>query len=80
MYEPERPVEPPEPTPVTYCHDCGEIIYVGDGFYLLHGDPYCEECGKEWLDRRWHTARADLPSDRWLRAHGQQTEEGSRDD
>ena len=56
MYEPERSLEPPEPETVTCCCECGEVICEGDGYYCIDGEDYCEECGKEWLDRSWKVA------------------------
>lgn len=56
MYEPERSLEPPEPEIVTCCCVCGEVICEGDGYYRIIDADYCEECGKEWLDRFWRVA------------------------
>lgn len=44
MYQPERPLEPPEPVVVYRCGWCGEEIYAGDTAYLDDGVPVCERC------------------------------------
>jgi len=59
MYEPERPLEPPEPRPVTCCCECGEVIYEGDGYYKINDTDYCEACGMYWLDQRRRVARRE---------------------
>lgn len=44
MYEPERPLEPPEDKIFGYCdHCCGEI-YEGDTVYDIDGQRIHEDC------------------------------------
>ena len=37
MYEPERPIEPPEPKPVMACERCSYELYEGDPYYDCDG-------------------------------------------
>lgn len=55
MYTPERPLEPPEPEIVTCCCVCGEVIYEGDGYYIIDNRDFCEFCGPDYFDRTCHT-------------------------
>ena len=55
MYEPERPIEPPEPEIVTCCCVCDEIICEGDGYYRIDDKDFCEFCGPDYFDRTCHT-------------------------
>lgn len=34
----------PEPAVVYVCSGCGEDVHVGDTYYEIAGDIYCEEC------------------------------------
>lgn len=34
----------PEPVRFDTCSECGETIYEGDTYYLLCGNPICEDC------------------------------------
>lgn len=40
----EPSLEPPEPRACFCCDCCGETIYEGDSFCLLHGWRICESC------------------------------------
>lgn len=44
MYQPERPLEPPEPVVVYYCDWCGEDICEGDNAYKIDEATICERC------------------------------------
>lgn len=47
----------PEETEKKYiCFDCGYEIYAGDKFIRDGGYIQCEECAKEELEERFHTA------------------------
>lgn len=46
MYEPERPMEPPEPKGAT-CEQCGCTLYAGESYILWRGERYCQECASE---------------------------------
>lgn len=63
MLEPERPLEPKEPTVWGYCEDCGEAICIGDEFYATPenelADVLCEDCALRWLNRHRRVARED---------------------
>lgn len=58
---PDRPLNPPEDTrPVVYeCNDCGEPIRDGDGYYLIKGNYYCDNC----VERNHHYAENE---EEWL--------------
>lgn len=52
MYEPERPLEPPEPEVVLTCDSCGADICKGDTFYKIPPFwDYCEDCALAWLKK-----------------------------
>ena len=66
MFEPERPLEPPEPEALLTCDHCGEVIYEGDEYFQIDLDHqhigyytvvYCRPCAEEWLERRKKIAR-----------------------
>ena len=44
MYEPERPLEPPEDKIFGYCDFCGGEIYEGDTVYDIDGQRIHEDC------------------------------------
>lgn len=48
MYEPERPLEPPEDKIYGYCNLCGGEIYEGDTIYEINGQLIHEECLEEF--------------------------------
>lgn len=53
MYEPERPIEPPEPKPVMMCDICSGELYDDEDYYELDGSCMCERCAQLWLlDRK----------------------------
>lgn len=33
-----------EPKAVCECSECGDEIYVGEEYYMIHGSPWCENC------------------------------------
>lgn len=41
---PERPLEPPEDKPVSYCGFCGGEVYEGDTVYRIDGQLIHEDC------------------------------------
>lgn len=51
MYEPERPIEPPEPKPVMACERCSYELYEGDPYYDCDGAELCEDCAQAWLEQ-----------------------------
>lgn len=56
-YVPDRELNPPEDNrPKVYeCDDCGEDIRDGDGYYVVKGERYCDDC----VERNHHYAYAD---------------------
>lgn len=45
-YVPDRELTPPEDyrKKVYDCNDCGGDIMEGDGYYVVKGDVYCDNC------------------------------------
>lgn len=45
-YVPDRELTPPEDDrkKVYDCNDCGCDIMEGDGYYVVKGDVYCDNC------------------------------------
>ncbi len=44
VYEPERPLEPPEDVVVALCNCCGGEIYEGEPHYVIDGKRIHEDC------------------------------------
>ena len=44
VYEPERPLEPPEDKIYGLCYFCGGEIYEGDTVYVIDGQYIHEDC------------------------------------
>ena len=40
----EPRLDPPEPEILFFCAECGNEIYEGEEYWLLHGEIYCEQC------------------------------------
>lgn len=51
MYEPERPIEQPEPEIVGACDRCKIELYEGDPYYDCDGNDLCEDCAQAWLEQ-----------------------------
>lgn len=52
MFDPERPLEPPEAPVLTRCDHCGADICEGDEYYDVPlWSTLCEDCAHAWLDR-----------------------------
>lgn len=65
MYEPERPIEPPEPKPVMVCERCSYELYEGDSYYDCDGTNLCEDCAQEWLEQHKYIAEKTERED-WI--------------
>ena len=39
----------PEPSPVLYCHDCGEGIGADESYYDIGGDVICDRCIDDYV-------------------------------
>lgn len=56
--DPARDAEDSQREPRIQCGGCGGDIYIGDStheaerHYLLDGAFLCEECAREWLEKR----------------------------
>lgn len=48
-YIPERPLEPPEPTPDFICDECENWFYGDEPVYISDGKYLCEECFREQI-------------------------------
>ena len=49
MYEPERPLEPPEDKIFGYCDHCGGEIYEGDTVYDIDGQRIHVDCLEDFV-------------------------------
>ncbi len=47
------------------CARCGEILTVGEGFYRIHGFPYCEYC-LDSADAEELVRICEIPKRIWL--------------
>lgn len=53
---PDRPLSPPgdDRRKVYECNDCECSIMDGDGYYVVNGETYCDEC----VERNHHYAES----------------------
>ncbi len=61
-YLPERPLEPPEDTPVAYCDYCGGEIYEGEVVYNIDGRLIHEDCLHDFADDYFKDCREEAAS------------------
>jgi len=66
MYEPERPIDPPEAKVLLTCDICGCDICEGDEYYELPGELFdiaCEDCATAWMNEHKKTAEKEERDD-----------------
>ncbi len=50
---------------IVQCARCGEILAAGEGFYRIHGFPYCEYC-LDAVDAEELIRICEIPKRIWL--------------
>ncbi len=58
-----------EKKPRIHCVSCGERLDLGEGFYTIHGFPYCESC-LDFADAETLIRICEIPKRKWLEQMG----------